>query len=556
MRRDLAEKPSSGCDTDTEMRSCTLIVFDNAFALCAQIRLLTGPEFEFSEGRSMRISSYMLLGIGLGLSGCALEEAPVQDNTDDSVQELTSQTNWFQSARSPRHTAYNPTETSLTAARIKGLKVLWQKSLGSKKMADDAEEASMREAGVALGKRVPQVVQQGSRLFVNSGEMLALSTNGAILWRSSDAGDKCEKACEKQCDATCSAECAKTVPPQCEKDCRRECKPGDKKCADKCQASCVKEGLKKCEDKCEDKCTDKCEKTCEQTNELRRLVRAPAYTHGVVYGTGVNGLFALESSNGDVSDSEKPLGGVTLTNPLTKWWEKGVGSVFVVVRDGARNPARLRGFDTYSFTPTFDVALPWVAGPVADPAAANERVFVSGERTAAFDGRTGALAWSSPVGFNGPAGKTGPAVLLGRVIVRSGATKVAALDEKTGARLWEASTSAAPAGGFAVTFDRVYVASNSRSGKKSGVSIEAFALGSGAKQFGVFVEGADLATDLAVAADVLYFGTENGTLNALSSASGAFLTSKKLSGKPSTPAIANGRLYVATDDDKVFALGL
>jgi outer membrane protein assembly factor BamB len=396
------------------------------------------------------------------VSACSLEQ-PAVEQTDDSVQELTGTTNWFQHRRSPRHTAYNPIETSLKSSTITGLKVLWQRQL----------------ANGALGS-APSLAQQGSRVFVNNGDLIALSTSGNILWRESEVDGK-----------------------------------GGKK---------------------------------------KQFVTAPAYTHGLVYSTSRDALFALSTPSGQTSD-DQDLPGSVVSDPLTKWWAPGVGSVFVIARGKGNKPSRLVGSDTFEFTPTLDVELPW-AGPVTDPAAANGRVYVSGKGTAAYDGLTGDLVWSSDRGFDG-LNEAGPAVLKGRVFVRSGAANVSALDEQTGATLWSATTAGAPAGGFAVTFDRLYVASNSGNGNRSAIVLEAFDVQTGSKAFSVtHATGSHLATDLSIAADVVYFGTLSGKLLAANAANGTLQKTVTFGGAPSTPVIAEGRVYVGTRENRVYALGL
>ncbi len=51
-----------------------------------------------------------------------------------------------------------------------------------------------------------------------------------------------------------------------------------------------------------------------------------------------------------------------------------------------------------------------------------------------------------------------------------------------------------------------------------------------------------------VAADVIYFGTKDGTLYALDATSGAVLYEARFQKPLSTPAVVNGRIYLASSD--------
>ncbi len=109
------------------------------------------------------------------------------------------------------------------------------------------------------------------------------------------------------------------------------------------------------------------------------------------------------------------------------------------------------------------------------------------------------------------------------------------------------------AGRIAVTFDYVYVVSNSFRG---GVIIEAFEPAQGQRVFAATVGTGRLTGDIGIAADVLYMGQDCGCIHAVAAHTGELLHSVKLGGnRVSALAIAMGRVYVA-NAVSVFALGL
>jgi outer membrane protein assembly factor BamB len=271
----------------------------------------------------------------------------------------------------------------------------------------------------------------------------------------------------------------------------------------------------------------------------------PAYNHGVIYAKNEEASIGVRALNGDelyrgpFADAE-----FVTTNPLS-----AVDHVYQIgTGRSAPSSSDLVLRNTVLKTTVIE-PLPFATH--ADPAAANERLFVTGEgETLALNATTGAVVWQASEGSDA----FGPAVLAGRVFVPTDEEGgIAALDERTGAVLWSRATTEPIVGSVAVTETSVFVPMAVAGG---GVRVQAFDVGTGANVFSTALGDSALSGELGIAADVGYLGQSNGHLYAFAVSTGAPLLDLNLgSGPVSAPAIADGHVFVASAS-RVFSLGL
>ncbi len=223
------------------------------------------------------------------------------------------------------------------------------------------------------------------------------------------------------------------------------------------------------------------------------IYSAPALVNGVVYvASGGGGTFALDASTGALL------------------WDFGIG---------------------------FQIN--------ASPAVANGVFYTGSLVNAVFhaiDASTGAALWTFESGGSRDyAFNSSPSVANGVVYAASDDGNLYALNASTGALMWNY-----PSGGpTAVTDGVVYAPSVS--------GLNALNASTGALLWNYSLFGSP-----AVAGGVVYFGgSGDNNLYALNASTGALLWSYTTGGTVETrPAIANGVVYVGSDDGKVYAFGL
>jgi uncharacterized repeat protein (TIGR01451 family) len=145
--------------------------------------------------------------------------------------------------------------------------------------------------------------------------------------------------------------------------------------------------------------------------------------------------------------------------------------------------------------------------------------------------------------------ESGPTVANGAVYVGS-IQFIYALNARTGALLWshdEIEVASSPAAANGV----VYVTA------AGGANVDALDAGTGTLLWTYTVPGqsSNIVSSPAVANGLVYFGSDDGKVYALNASTGAVLWSF-VTGRPveSSPAVANGVVYIGSDDGKVYAL--
>jgi len=190
----------------------------------------------------------------------------------------------------------------------------------------------------------------------------------------------------------------------------------------------------------------------------------------------------------------------------------------------------------------------------SSPAVANGVVYINGDGLFAFDAKTGAQLWSSSI-VNGT---SSPAV-VGGVVYCSGGV-LAAFDAKTGTVLW----SETPGGPVSILGDSPAVAKNivyvgaTVPGQHGSFSGMLYALNA---KTGKTMWSASVASGItsspAVANGVVYVGSDDGTLYAFNAKTGAELVAVAGVAGQSSPTVANGMVYSETTvSGELFALGV
>jgi outer membrane protein assembly factor BamB len=196
------------------------------------------------------------------------------------------------------------------------------------------------------------------------------------------------------------------------------------------------------------------------------------------------------------------------------------------------------------------------ANAASSPAVANGVVYINGTDLFAFDAKSGAQLWSSSI--LGSVNTSSPAVVGG--VVYAGGRVVAAFNATTGAVLWSVSLGgplSIPGDSPAVAKGRVYIGASvtSRYGSTSGTL---YALNA---RTGKTVWSAPVASGItsspAVANGVVYVGSDDGTLYAFNAETGAELAAVAGVAGQSSPTVANGVVYSeTTESGELFALGV
>jgi outer membrane protein assembly factor BamB len=271
---------------------------------------------------------------------------------------------------------------------------------------------------------------------------------------------------------------------------------------------------------------------------------SPAVSKGTVYIDTQNGLCAYTAASGTnlwcAGNNYLPdaPSGAAVVDGIA-YFGSALGSVFAI--DAAS------GAQLWSAPISSDNA-------ASSPAVANGVVYINGDGLFAFDAKTGAQLWSSSI----VDGTSSPAV-VGGVVYCSGRV-LAALNATTGAVLWSAS----PGGPLSILGDSPAVAKGTvyigasvpgQHGSSSGVL---YALKA---RTGKIIWSAPVASGItsspAVANGVVYVGSDDGTLYAFNAKTGAELAAVAGVAGQSSPTVANGMVYSETTlSGELFALGL
>ncbi len=271
---------------------------------------------------------------------------------------------------------------------------------------------------------------------------------------------------------------------------------------------------------------------------------SPALSKGTVYIDTQNGLCAYVAANGTnlwcAGNNYLPdaPSGAAIVDGIA-YFGSALGSVFAI--DAAT------GAQLWSAPISSDNA-------ASSPAVANGVVYINGDSLFAFDAKTGAQLWSSSI----TDGTSSPAVVGG--VVYCGGRVLAALNATTGAVLWSAS----PGGPLSILGDSpavakglVYIGASvpGQHGSSSGVL---YALKG---RTGKIIWSAPVASGItsspAIANGVVYVGSDDGTLYAFNARTGAELAAVAGVAGQSSPTVANGMVYSETTvSGELFALGL
>jgi outer membrane protein assembly factor BamB len=272
---------------------------------------------------------------------------------------------------------------------------------------------------------------------------------------------------------------------------------------------------------------------------------SPAVSKSTVYIDTQNGLCAYAAASGTnlwcAENNYLPdaPSGAAVVDGIA-YFGSALGSVFAI--DAAT------GAQLWSAPISADNA-------ASSPAVANGVVYINGDKLFAFDAKTGAQLWSSSI----LDGTSSPAV-VGGVVYCSGAASVAAFNATTGAVLWSVS----PDGPLSILGDSpalakgaVYIGATvpGQHGSSSGVLYGLKA------RTGKIIWSAPVASGItsspAVANGVVYVGSDDGTLYAFNAKTGAELAAVAGVAGESSPTVANGVVYSETAvSGELFALGL
>ena len=272
---------------------------------------------------------------------------------------------------------------------------------------------------------------------------------------------------------------------------------------------------------------------------------SPAVSNGTVYIDTQNGLCAYAAAGGtnlwcagNNYLPDAPSGAAVVDGIV--YFGSALGSVFAI--DAAT------GAQLWSAPISSDNA-------ASSPAVANGVVYINGDSLFAFDARSGAQLWSSSI----LDGTSSPAV-VGGVVYCGGGASLAAFNATTGDVLWSAS----PGGPLSMVGDSPAVAKGlvfigaSVTGQHGSSSGVLYALKA---RTGKVIWSAPVASGItsspAVANGVVYVGSDDGTLYAFNANTGAELAAVAGVAGQSSPTVANGMVYSETTvSGELFALGL
>jgi outer membrane protein assembly factor BamB len=274
---------------------------------------------------------------------------------------------------------------------------------------------------------------------------------------------------------------------------------------------------------------------------------SPAVSKGTVYIDSFNGLCAYTAAGGTnlwcaaaTNYTPDAPSGAAVVDGIA-YFGSALGSVFAI--DAAT------GEQLWSAPISTD-------NSASSPAVANGVVYINGDDLFAFDAKTGVKLWSSSI--LGTVNTSSPAVVGG--VVYAGGRVVAAFNATTGAVLWSVSPGgplSIPGDSPAVAKGLVYIGA-SVTGEHGSSSGALYALNA---RTGKTVWSAPVASSItsspSVANGVVYVGSDDGTLYAFNAKTGAELAAVAGVAGQSSPTVANGVVYSETTvSGELFALGI
>jgi outer membrane protein assembly factor BamB len=276
------------------------------------------------------------------------------------------------------------------------------------------------------------------------------------------------------------------------------------------------------------------------------ITSAPAVADGRLFVHSASILFALDATSGKLL-WQRTVGSSTDDNssPVV-----GDGMVYVSAMGYLYAFNQVTGGNTWDFPTKL---------PLSSPAFANGVVYVGGQdgNVYAVNAHTGAQIWSTAIG---KIVDSSPAVVTGRLYIGTNAGKLYALNSSTGSVVWSWSSTTATPGGWqspirsspAVYNGLIFVGSdygclfavNASTGKTAWAKLCAL--------------GYAIRSSPAVANGVLYaVGGLYLYLSALNPTTGNTLWTKGSWGTNlSSPAVANGMVYIGADNKYVLGFGL
>ncbi len=273
------------------------------------------------------------------------------------------------------------------------------------------------------------------------------------------------------------------------------------------------------------------------------IYASPAVANGIVYLASRDSfLYAIDASTGS------ELWRVSNISPLTSSPVVANGKVFYGTWFN-RFWAELVALDAYNGT----VIWRYQAADdtiISSPAVRNGRVFFGQNNgfVVALNETTRAEIWKAATGGNVVV-STAPAIAYGQVFVGTG-NKFTALDELTGTQLWTFNTNNNNATSGAVNGGMVFFGTGRgnvhAANATTGVEIWRYNVGSVVSS----------SPALALGTNTLVVGAHDRYIYALNMTDGAlvwrYLTG---AGVSSSPAVADGRVFVGSQDHRVYALG-
>jgi outer membrane protein assembly factor BamB len=186
------------------------------------------------------------------------------------------------------------------------------------------------------------------------------------------------------------------------------------------------------------------------------------------------------------------------------------------------------------------------------PVLANGTLYVvpnDGNATA-LQARTGKVEWRTKVGT---LNASSPAYADGKLYIATLSGRITSLDAKTGKRRWKRNLGSRSESSPVVIGGRVYF------GSEDG-TVYALRATDG-RRIWTYHAGGAVKAGLAYAEGILYFGDYSGTMTAIRAKDGGKVWSTATSGRVfsqsgqfySTPAVANGRVYVGNTDHFVYS---
>src|ERR1700674_1365913 len=260
---------------------------------------------------------------------------------------------------------------------------------------------------------------------------------------------------------------------------------------------------------------------------------SPAVVNGVVYfGSGDSNVYALNAHTG-ARIWNYTTGLVAGTSPAV-----ADGVVYIGSWDN-----NLYALNAHTGAKVWTQS---ISDVLSSPAVANGAVYVGSEdgNIYALNARTGAKLWSYQTGSC--CGVSSPAVANGVVYIGSADRNIYALNARTGAKLWSYSTGDPIFSSTAVANGLVYFG--------VGSSIDALSAQTCNLLWSYETGGCCEESSPAVANGVVYVGSADGNLYALNARTGARLWNYPTGTTVgSSPAVANGVVYVGSDDSNLYA---